>query len=163
MRHHFQRKNKAFKHYTRDVVCLPLSAGSTVRIPRGVTRANLAQSGFIGKISFTSEWSEAQFREEITAIFRRTFGLSIGQSFPFEFLSTVKGCKRLMRPNVSSSFQWGGKEVASISSVSCIYIMATIHKPAQVNNSYDGTETTFSVLEANIMCCLYVINTFFVG
>lgn len=121
MRHHFQRKNKACKHYTRDVVCLPLSSGLTVRIPRGVTRANLAQNGLIGKISFTSEWSVAQFREEITAIFRSTFGLSFGQSFPFEFLSTVKGCKRLMKPNVSSSFQWGGGR-SCLNQLSQLYI-----------------------------------------
>ncbi|XP_027134422.1 uncharacterized protein LOC113745745 [Larimichthys crocea] len=31
---HFVRKNKACKHYTRDVVCLPFSSASTFRIPR---------------------------------------------------------------------------------------------------------------------------------
>ncbi|XDV12078.1 hypothetical protein PO909_000822 [Leuciscus waleckii] len=127
----FVRKNKACKHYTRDVVCLPFSSASTFRIPRGDSRANFAREGLIGKISFTSDWSEAQFREEMTAIFRRTFALSMGQSFPFEYLSTVKGCKRLMKPNVSSSFLWGGKEVASISSATCLYIMALICKPVQ--------------------------------
>ncbi|KAF1371434.1 hypothetical protein PFLUV_G00278370 [Perca fluviatilis] len=127
----FVRKNKACKHYTRDVVCLLFSSASTFRIPRGDSRANLARDGLIGKISFTSDWSEAQLKEEITAIFRRTFALSMGQSFPFEYLSTVKGCKRLMKPNVSSSFLWGGKEVASISSATCLYIMALIRKPVQ--------------------------------
>ncbi|XP_026074339.1 uncharacterized protein LOC113053478 [Carassius auratus] len=127
----FGRKNKACKHYTRDVVCLPFSSASTFRIPRGDSRANLARDGLIGKISFTSDWSEAQLKEEMSAIFRRTFALSMGQSFPFEYLSTVKGCKRLMKPNVSSSFLWGGKEVASISSASCLYIMALISKPLQ--------------------------------
>ena len=134
----FVRKNKACKHYTRDVVCLPFSSASTICIPRGDSRANLAQDGLIGKISFTSDWSEAQLREEMTAIFRRTFALSMGQSFQFEYLSTVKGCKRLMKPNVSSSFLWGGKEVASISSATCLYIMALIHK-IQVNSLYDST------------------------
>ncbi|CAM4685381.1 unnamed protein product [Leuciscus chuanchicus] len=127
----FVRKNKACKHYTRDVVCVPFSSASTFRIPRGDSRANFAREGLIGKISFTSDWSEAQLREEMTAIFRRTFALSMGQSFPFEYLSTVKGCKRLMKPNVSSSFLWGGKEVASISSATCLYIMALICKPVQ--------------------------------
>ncbi|XP_073714923.1 uncharacterized protein [Misgurnus anguillicaudatus] len=127
----FVRKNKACKHYTKDVVCLPFSSASTFRIPRGDSRANLARDGLIGKISFTSDWSEAQLKEEMTAIFRRTFALSMGQSFPFEYLSTVKGCKRLMKPNVSSSFLWGGKEVASISSATCLYIMASISKPVQ--------------------------------
>nr|XP_055049467.1 uncharacterized protein LOC129434869 [Misgurnus anguillicaudatus] len=127
----FVRKNKACKHYTKDVVCLPFSSASTFRIPRGDSRANLARDGLIGKISFTSDWCEAQLKEEMTAIFRRTFALSMGQSFPFEYLSTVKGCKRLMKPNVSSSFLWGGKEVASISSATCLYIMASISKPVQ--------------------------------
>ncbi|KAL7388809.1 hypothetical protein ABVT39_021118 [Epinephelus coioides] len=97
----------------------------------GETRAKLAQVGLIGKIFFTSDWSEVQLREEMTAIFRRTFALSMGQSFPFEYLSTIKGCKRLMKPNISSSFLWGGKEVGSISSTTCLYIMALMHKPVQ--------------------------------
>ncbi|CAJ1074951.1 uncharacterized protein LOC113053478, partial [Xyrichtys novacula] len=130
------RKNKTCKHYTRDVVCLPFSSSSsvsssTLRIPRGDSRAKLAQDGLIGKISFTSDWSEAQLRDEITAIFRRTFALPIGQPLPFEYLSTVKGCKKLMKPNVSSNFLWGGKEVGSITSTSCLYILALMHKPIQ--------------------------------
>ncbi|KAM7382246.1 hypothetical protein PAMA_012892 [Pampus argenteus] len=51
----FVRRTKACKHYTRDVVCLPFSSASTFRIPRGDSRANLAQDGLIGKISFTSD------------------------------------------------------------------------------------------------------------
>lgn len=165
----FVRKNKACKHYTRDVVCLPFSSASTFRIPRGDTRANFARDDLIGKISFTSDCSEAQLREEMTAIFRRTFALSMGQSFPFEYLSTVKGCKRLMKPNVSSSFLWGGKEVASISSATCLYIMALICKPVQVHSFYmwyvyvfiyDSTEfqllATFNVLEVKI-CMLLIL------
>lgn len=72
----------------------------------------------------------------------------MGQSFPFEYLSTVRGCKRLMKPNVSSSFLWGGKEVGSISSTTCLYIMA-------VNILYYGTQihlwAAFNVLEAKYM------------
>lgn len=132
-RSRFVRRNKACKHYTKDVVCLPLSSASTLCIPRGQSRAKLAEDGLIGKISFTSDWSEVQLKEEITAIFRKTFALPVGQSFPFEYLSTIRGCKRLMKPNVSSNFLWGGKEVGSISSTTCLYIMAGIHKPAQVN------------------------------
>lgn len=134
---HFVRRNKGCKQYTRDVVCLPFSSAMTFRIPRGESRANLAQNGLIGKISFTSEWSEAQLQEEMTAIFRRTFALFVGQSFQFQYLSTVQGCKSLMKPNVSTSFVWGGKEVASITSASCLYIMALIHKPVQVNTPHD--------------------------
>lgn len=131
-RSRFVRRNKACKHYTKDVVCLPLSSASTLCIPRGQSRAKLAEDGLIGKISFTSDWSEVQLKEEITAIFRRTFALPTGQSFPFEYLSTIRGCKRLMKPNVSSNFLWGGKEVGSISSTTCLYIMAGTPKPAQV-------------------------------
>ncbi|KAL4000622.1 membrane dipeptidase [Sarotherodon galilaeus] len=36
-----------------------------------------------------------------------------------------------MKPNVSSSFLWGGQEVGSICSTTCLYIMAGIQKPAQ--------------------------------
>ncbi|CAI5672223.1 unnamed protein product [Oreochromis niloticus] len=36
-----------------------------------------------------------------------------------------------MKPNVSSSFLWGGQEVGSICSTTCLYIMAGIEKPAQ--------------------------------
>ncbi|XP_072556895.1 uncharacterized protein [Paramormyrops kingsleyae] len=36
-----------------------------------------------------------------------------------------------MKPNVTSNFPWGGKEVASICSNSCLYIMALMHIPAQ--------------------------------
>lgn len=130
----FVRRNRTCRNYTKDVVCLPFSSASTIRIPRGDSRAKLAQDGLVGKISFTSDWTETELRDEMTSIFRRTFGLSIGQSFPFEYLSTIKGSKKLMKPNVSSSFQWGGREVGSITSTTCLYIMALIHKPVQVKS-----------------------------
>lgn len=108
-------------------MCLPLSSASMLHISRRESRAKLAQDGLIGKISFTSDWSGTELREEITANFRRTFGLHIGQSF--EYLSTIRGCKRLMKPNVSSNFLWGGKEVDSVTSTTCLHIMAGIHRP----------------------------------
>lgn len=127
------RRRPPCKNYTKDVVCLPFSLASVFRIPRGESRVSLAQKGLMGKVSFTSESSEAELREEETAIFHRTFALPMGQSFQYQYLNTVKGCKRLMKPNVSSSFMWGGKEVASISSATCLYIMALIPTPEQVN------------------------------
>lgn len=80
---------------------LAFSKASTFRIPRGESRAKLAKDGLIGKISFSSEWTEAQLREEVTAIYRKSFSLAEDQSFPFEYLNAVEGCKRLMKPNVS--------------------------------------------------------------
>ncbi|CAL8356520.1 unnamed protein product [Gadus morhua 'NCC'] len=47
------------------------------------------------------------------------------------FLSTIKGCKKLMIPKVTSNFPWGGKEVAFVCSSTCLYIMAEMEVPAQ--------------------------------
>ncbi|KAK0150726.1 Zinc finger MYM-type protein 1 [Merluccius polli] len=107
---YLRRRN--VKIYTKDV-CLTFSPGVSVFIiPRGETRTRLATAGLVGKISFSTEWSEDQVRAEITAIFSGAFGLSEHQSLPFQFLSTIKGCKKLMIPKVTSNFPWGDKEVA---------------------------------------------------
>ncbi|XP_056462181.1 uncharacterized protein LOC130402093 [Gadus chalcogrammus] len=127
---YLRRRN--VKTYTKDVVCLTFSPGVSVFIiPRGETRTRLATAGLVGKISFSTEWSEDQVRAEITAIFSGVFGLSEHQSLPFQFLSTIKGCKKLMIPQVTSNFPWGGKEVASVCSSTCLYIMAEMEVPAQ--------------------------------
>ncbi|KAK0138681.1 G2/M phase-specific E3 ubiquitin-protein ligase [Merluccius polli] len=127
---YLRRRN--VKIYTKDVVCLTFSPGESVFIiPRGETRTRLATAGLVGKISFSTEWSEDQVRAEITAIFSGAFGLSEHQSLPFQFLSTIKGCKKLMIPKVTSNFPWGGKEVASVCSSTCLYIMAEMEVPAQ--------------------------------
>ncbi|XP_063732504.1 uncharacterized protein LOC134859748 [Eleginops maclovinus] len=125
-------RRRHVKTYTKDVVCLPFSPGLSVFvIPRGETRTRLATAGLVGKISFSTEWSEDQVRAEITAIFSGAFGLSEHQSLPFQFLSTIKGCKKLMKPKVTSNFPWGGKEVASVCSGTCLYIMPEMEVPAQ--------------------------------
>jgi hypothetical protein len=127
-------RRRNVKTYTKDVVCLTFSPGVSVFIiPRGETRTRLATAGLVGKISFSTEWSEDQVRAEITAIFSGAFGLSEHQSLPFQFLSTIKGCKKLMIPKVTSNFPWGGKEVASVCSSTCLYIMAEMEVPAQVS------------------------------
>ncbi|XP_059905314.1 uncharacterized protein LOC132455468 [Gadus macrocephalus] len=126
---YLRRRN--VKTCTKDVVCLTFSPGVSVFIiPRGETRTRLATAGLVGKISFSTEWSEDQVRAEITAIFSGAFGLSEHQSLPFQFLSTIKGCKKLI-PKVTSNFPWGGKEVASVCSSTCLYIMAEMEVPAQ--------------------------------
>lgn len=113
---------------------MPLSPETLVfAIPRGETRTRLAQAGLVGKISFSTEWTEDQVRTEISAIFRGVFGLSEHQLFPFQFLSTIKGCKKLMNPRVTSNFLWDGKEVASVCSSTCLYIMAGMEVPAQLS------------------------------
>ncbi|XP_062415740.1 uncharacterized protein LOC119206046 [Pungitius pungitius] len=124
-------RRRPYKTFTKDIVCLPWSTNTIFSIPRGDTRTKLAEDGLIGKISFSSEWSEVQLKLEITAIFRATFGLSENQEFPFEYLCTIKGCKKLMKPKVTNSFPWGGKEVASICSNTCLYILAGMQRPAE--------------------------------
>ncbi|XP_040928000.1 G2/M phase-specific E3 ubiquitin-protein ligase-like isoform X3 [Betta splendens] len=127
---HINRRH--VKTYTKEVVCLPFSLESSLFvIPRGDSRSRLAEAGLIGKMSFSTEWTEDQLRWEITAIFRRVFGLSEHQLLPFQFLSTIKGCKKLMKPQVTSNFPWGGKEVASMCSNFCMYIMAEMEAPSQ--------------------------------
>lgn len=122
------------KTYMKDIVCLLFSWDNSVFvIPRGDTRTRLAQAGLVGKISFTTEWSEDQLKNEITAIFRGPFGLSEHQMLPFNYLSTIKGSKKLMIPRVTSSSPWRGKEVASVCSNTCLYILSEIELPTQVS------------------------------
>lgn len=114
-------------------MCLPFEPGSSMFvIPRRDTRTKMAHNGFIGKISFSSDWSEDQMKDEIAAILRKSFGVSENQSFPFEYLTIIKGSMKLMKPNVTSNFRWGGTEVTSVCSNTCLYIMAGVHAPAQV-------------------------------
>ncbi|XP_039664334.1 uncharacterized protein LOC120563900 [Perca fluviatilis] len=124
-------RRRHVKTYTKEVICLPFSPGASVFVIPRETRTRLATAGLVGKMSFSTEWSEDQVRAEITAIFSGAFGLSEHQSLQFQFLSIIKGCKKLMIPKVTSNFPWGGKEVASVCSSTCLYIMAEMEVPAQ--------------------------------
>lgn len=78
----------------------------------------------------STEWFEDQQRNEITVIFREAFGLSEHQSFPNQFLSTIKGDKkRLVKPKVTSNFPSSGKGVFSF----CLHIMAGMELSAELS------------------------------
>ena len=61
---------------------------------------------------------------EISSIFRRPFLLGEDEILDFDYLTVVKGTRRLRKPNVSSNFTWSGQEVASIGGQGCLYILA---------------------------------------
>lgn len=47
-------------------------------IPRENNRGELAAKGLVGKVSFSTSWSEAQVKEEISSVFRPAFKLETG-------------------------------------------------------------------------------------
>ena len=58
---------------------------------------------------------------EISSIFRKAFFLGEDEILDFDYLATVKGTRRLKKPNVSSNFIWSGQEVASLAGQGCLY------------------------------------------
>lgn len=138
----FQSKSKQAKgkenktkssQYLRDIFCLPRQLKGkkgTVNIPRGTHRSELANH-LMGKIEFQSDWSADKMRREICAVFAKPFALSKndveeGLPFPFEYLQrTGAGSRTLCIPPVSQSFEWNGKQVATLAkSGGVIYILA---------------------------------------
>ena len=106
--------------YVRDVFCLPSECqgpNGTVVIPRGCRRSALANDeiGLLGKIAFDSDWSDERMREEISAVFSKSFGineedLARGKVFKFDYLQrTGAGSRTLCIPSVSQTFQWNGR------------------------------------------------------
>ena len=66
--------------YVRDIICLPSEhscgdEGGTILIPRGSSRARLAEAGLFGKIEFTSAMSENEIKSEICRAFMQPMGL----------------------------------------------------------------------------------------
>ena len=120
--------------YVRDIICLPREYcyKDKVVIPRGEKRTMLAENGLIGKVQFHSGMSEQEVRTEICSVFAKPMGLECrlevsGENiFPFEYLQrTGAGSRSLCRPSTSGSFEWNGKQVASLSkSGGFIYILA---------------------------------------
>lgn len=141
----FQPKSKRSKkeikpksvNYLRDIFCLPRSMQSSngnIVIPRGNRRSSLAHNdvGLLGKIEFQSDWSAEKMNREICSVFTRPFGLSQkeidnGELFPFQYLQrTGAGSRTLRVPTVSHSFEWNGRQVATLAkSGGIIYILAT--------------------------------------
>lgn len=121
-------------YYVRDVLCLPkgwTKDDSRIPIPRGERRSTLAESGLIGKIEFNSNMTDKELRIEICKVFTKPMGLTSlafdkGELFPFVYLQrTGAGSRTLCVPSVTESFQWNGKQVATLAkSGGVIYILA---------------------------------------
>lgn len=132
-RHESQPRSIA---YVRDIFCLPRESqgnSGTVVIPRGARRSALANddAGLMGKIEFYSDWSPDRMRREVCSVFTKAFGLSPediagGRLFPFDYLQrTGAGSRTLCIPSVTESFEWNGRQVATLAkSGGVIYILA---------------------------------------
>ena len=88
-----------------------------ISIPRGDKRTAVGENGLIGKVQFDSDMSEDQVRREFCKVFAKPMGLGESDElFPFEYLQrTGAGSRSLCRPAVSESFEWSGRQVASLS------------------------------------------------
>lgn len=129
--------------YLRDIFCLPLDCQSdngTIAIPRGTRRNFLASKevGLLGKIEFQSSWTAEKMRQEISLVFARPFELNRddiennGRRINFDYLQrTGAGSRTLCVPTISASFEWNGKQVASLAkSGGIIYILANEDIPS---------------------------------
>ncbi len=125
--------------YVRDIILLPnefKSDEGDVVIPRNSRREKLGKTGLVGKIEISSDMTEQQVRSEICEVFSTPMGLSAediknGAYFKFSYLQRA-GCnsRSLCQPTVKESFQWNGKQVASLAkSGSFIYLIADEHVP----------------------------------
>ena len=76
--------------YTKDIVCLPPTAGpaltTSMPIPRGEKRAQLAEIGLIGKVSINAAWKAGEVQREISSVFASAFALQSEDILPFEYL-----------------------------------------------------------------------------
>ncbi len=121
-------------HYVRDIVLLPPECKTTlgkIAIPRGSRRNKLAQSGMVGKVQFSSDMTENEIDVEICKVFAGPMGLTQkdfeeDKLFPYSYLQRPgAGSRCLCTPSVSETFEWNGKQVASLAkSGSFIYILA---------------------------------------
>ena len=130
-----ESKSKSVR-YLRDIFCLPQDCqveDGTIFIPRGSRRSALANkdTGLFGKLEFESSWSAERMRQEICTVFSKPFGLSDediiqGKLFKFEYLQrTGAGSRTLCVPSVTTSFEWNGRQVATLAkSGGIIYILA---------------------------------------
>ena len=107
--------------------CQPIIK-SKIPIPRGDARRQLCESSLLGKVTFSSDMSPTEIRQEICCIFSEVIELSsdaAGSSciFPFTYLqSSGGGTKSLCIPKESKSFVWNAQQVAALGRNSCIYI-----------------------------------------
>ena len=127
--------------YTRDIFCLPPNMkghNAIVVIPRGSRRSALAdeRSGLLGKIVFEADWCEERMTEEITRVFAKPFDMSTadiesGKRLEFLYLQRAgAGARSLCIPSVTSSFEWSGRQVATLAkSGGIIYILSVQEIP----------------------------------
>ena len=125
--------------YLRDIFCLPRDVlngeTGTIGIPRGTRRNSLANKdvGLLGKIEFESVWSAERMKQEISRVpFELSEeDISRGECIEFEYLQrTGAGSRTLCVPAVASSFEWNGRQVATLAkSGGIIYILAKENIP----------------------------------
>ena len=121
--------------YTRDIFLLPhvyKSDPGKVFIPRGSHRSFLGRAaGLMGKIEINSAMSESDVRKEVCEVFATPMGLTQedlkhGRYFPFSYLQKAgSGSRSLCIPSVAPSFEWNGKQVATLGKAGTfIYVLA---------------------------------------
>ncbi len=138
------RKKKQMDHskvvtYMRDIILLPKifqCPDGDISIPRSTKRSKLGQAGLVGKIELHSTMSDCEVRREVCEVFSVPMGLlesdiKNNDLFPFIYLQRAgAGTRSLCLPSVKESFQWNGKQVASLAkSGSFIYLLAEAELP----------------------------------
>ena len=126
-------------HYSRDIVLLPpeyRNKSGDVVIPRSGKRSLLGRAGLIGKIEINSTMTDLEVRKEICEVFSMAMGITAddikhGYIFPFVYLQRAgSGTRALCSPSVKTSFEWNGKQVASLAKAgSFIYVLAESDLP----------------------------------
>ena len=126
-------------HYSRDIILLPAESRSSsgdVVIPRSGKRTLLGRAGLIGKIEIDSAMTDLEVRKEICEVFSTPMGITAddikhGYVFPFTYLQRAgSGTRALCLPSVKASFEWNGKQVASLAKAgSFIYVLAESDLP----------------------------------
>lgn len=126
-------------HYSRDIVLLPAESrnkSGDVVIPRSGKRSLLGRAGLIGKIEIDSTMTDLEVRKEICEVFSTSMGITTddiknGYIFPFVYLQRAgSGTRALCLPSVKPSFEWSGKQVASLAKAgSFIYVLAESDLP----------------------------------
>lgn len=120
-------------YYVREVVLLPkeYAKGNIVSVPRCGSRTELGRAGLIGKIEFHSNMSAEEMCTEVCEVFAVPMGLSVEdikskRFFKYDYLQKAgNGSKSLCVPTTKDTFEWSGRQVASLAkSGSFIYLAA---------------------------------------
>lgn len=126
-------------NYSRDIILLPAeykNSSGDVTIPRSGKRSLLGRAGLIGKVEIDSFMTDLDVRKEICEVFSVPMGITCddikhGHVFPFTYLQRAgSGTRTLCLPSVKPSFEWNGKQVASLAKAgSFIYVLAEADLP----------------------------------